>query len=138
MFQELQEKVSAYNEEYGKLGGCAKLQVFQQLKMKENLNSRNTEKALILAICTTLMARVHNHVMQSGEMVFCDATVNLERFNNPLFILSTSSPAGGLPLGIVMTLGESEIVTDAIKRLKEACLTMLFITKERNKDQILF
>jgi hypothetical protein len=65
-------------------------------------------KRFVLAICTPLLARVHEHVMQSAELVFCDATSSLDRNNFSLFILSTAHPAGGLPLGVVVTSDESE------------------------------
>ena len=66
------------------------------------------------------MARVHSMVQQSAETVFCDSTAGLDRYNNPLFLLSTSTPAGGVPLGCVVTSGESEsTVTAALKKLKE-------------------
>ena len=35
---------------------------------------------MIIAVCTPLMARVHQNVQQAGEMVFCDAT-SLDRLN---------------------------------------------------------
>ena len=54
-----------------------------------------------LAICTPLMARAHEHVKQAGEIMFVDSSSSLDDFNNPMFIQSTSSAAGGLPLGVV-------------------------------------
>ncbi len=54
------------------------------------------------------MARVHQHIQQAGEMVFCDATSSLDRLNSSLFIISTSSAAGGLPLGVMITSDEQE------------------------------
>ena len=73
----------------------------------------------MLAICTPLMARVHEHVTQAGELMFVDSSASLDDFNNPMFILSTSSAAGGLPLGVVITSGESSnIIFDAMTALK--------------------
>ena len=39
--------------------------------------------------------------------MFIDSSLSFEDFNNPMFVISTSSAAGGLPLGIVVTLGKS-------------------------------
>ena len=39
--------------------------------------------------------------------MFVDVSSSFEDFSNPLFVLSTSSAAGGLPLGIVITSAES-------------------------------
>lgn len=59
-------------------------------------------------------------IPQSAETVFCDSTAGLDRYNNPLFLLSTSTPAGGVPLGCVVTPGESEsTITTAFHKLKE-------------------
>ena len=53
---------------------------------------------LIITACTPLMSRVHKNVKQAREMIFCDSTSCLEKYNCSLFIFSTSSPCGGLPL----------------------------------------
>ena len=53
------------------------------------------------------MSGVHQHVYQSKGLVFVDALSSFEDFNNPLFVMSISSAAGGLPLGIVTTSAES-------------------------------
>ena len=53
------------------------------------------------------MARVHKYIQQSSELVFIDSSSSFEDYNNPIFVMSTSSAAGGLPLGVVVTSGES-------------------------------
>ena len=59
------------------------------------------------------MARVHEHVKQAGEIMFVYSSSSLDDFNNPMFILSTSSAAGGLPLrGEVVKPGTMEIETE--------------------------
>ena len=63
------------------------------------------------------MSRVHQLISQSKELVFIDASSSFEDFNNPLFVISTSSAVGGLPLGIVITSGES---ADVIKKVMTA------------------
>ena len=74
---------------------------------------------LVLAICTPLMARAHQLVKQAGEVVYCDSTSSLDRYNCPTFIMSTCSSAGGIPLGVVITSGESEdVITEATTFLK--------------------
>ena len=56
---------------------------------------------MILAIC--------KHIQQAKELAFIDSS-SFEDFNNPMFVLSTSSSAGGLPLEIVITSGESAYI----------------------------
>ena len=41
------------------------------------------------------------------NLVCVDSTSSLDDFNNPMFVLSTSAAAGGVPLGVVITSGES-------------------------------
>ena len=79
-----------------------------------------SNKPLILAICTPLMARVHKQVCQSVEIVFCDATSSLDRYNTALFILSTTHVCSGVPLAAVMVSDESEqTVTKAMEMVKQ-------------------
>ncbi len=102
LFAELEKCVAVYNEEYNDIGGKAFIQRYSDCNGKE--------EPLILAVCTPLMSRVHRHILQSKELVFIDASSSFEDFNNPMFVVSTSSAAGGLPLGIVVTSAESATV----------------------------
>ena len=116
MFKELEKRIEEYNSENKERGGKAALQRFEAGMGK----GKTSDTPLALAICTPIMARVYSMVQQSAETVFCDSTAGLDRYNNPLFLLSTSTPAGGVPLGCVVTSGESEsTVTAALKKLKE-------------------
>ena len=45
---------------------------------------------------------------QAGKLVYCDCIASLDRYNSPTFIMSASSSGGGIPLGMVITSGESE------------------------------
>ena len=64
------------------------------------------------------MARIHEHIQQSKELIFVDSSSSFDDFNNPMFVVSTSA-AGGLPLGIVVTSGESSnIVYQVVCALK--------------------
>lgn len=80
----------------------------------------DNEQPLILAICTPLMSRVHQYIQQSKELVFIDASSSFDDFYNPLFVISTSSAAGGLPLGILATSAESaDVIHKGMTTLKE-------------------
>ena len=66
------------------------------------------------------MSRAHKQVCQAGEIVFCDATSSLDRFNTSLFILSTTHSCSGVPLAVVMTSDECEqTVTQAMETVKQ-------------------
>ena len=76
------------------------------------------------------MSRVHKYVSQSKELVFIDASSSFEEFNNPLFLVLTSSAAGGLPLGIVMTSSESaKVVHQGMTMLVNYFLKVRFIVQ---------
>ena len=64
------------------------------------------------------MSRVHWYIQQSGELVFIDSSSSFDDYNNPMFVISTSSSAGGLPLGVIVTSGESSsIINSAMNHL---------------------
>ena len=54
------------------------------------------------------MCRVHQYVQQAQEMVFCDSTSSLDRFNTSLFVISTANAIGGLSLGVIITSDEEQ------------------------------
>ena len=59
------------------------------------------------------------HKLQNCVTVI-DASASLDDFNNPMFIMSTSCAAGGLPIGVVITSGESgEVMAKALSELKD-------------------
>ena len=63
---------------------------------------------MILAIVTPLMARAYQHIQQASEIVFCDSTASLDRFNTSVFIISTSTTVSGVPLAVILTSDERE------------------------------
>ena len=54
------------------------------------------------------MSRAHEHVRQAGELLFCDSSSSMDRFNTSVFILSTHSVSSGIPLGVILTSDETE------------------------------
>ena len=102
LFTDLEQRIHAYNDLHKDNGGRAVVHRFCK-----DIDKNGDDQPLILAICTPLMARVHTHIQQAKELVFIDSSSSFEDFNNPMFVLSTSSAAGGLPHGIVITSGES-------------------------------
>ena len=49
---------------------------------------------MAIAVCTSLMKRVHKTHKASGEMVFVDSTGGLDRKNSHVFLLMTHSADG--------------------------------------------
>lgn len=112
MFVKLEEVIKDYNELHKLQGGKAQLQKFERTNTYTKSQSwdaqpsSSTDTPLVLALCTPLMARAHTMLRQAGELVYCDSTASLDRYNCPTFIMSTSSSGGGIPLGVVITSGE--------------------------------
>ena len=64
--------------------------------------------------------RVHQEVRQAGEIVFCDASSSLDRFNTSLFVLSTTTACSGIPLAVFMVSDETEdTVCQALELVKQ-------------------
>ena len=120
MFKKLEDVIARYNEEHAAEGGRAFMQRYTYQPDGGILgNLDGTEQPLVVAVCTPLMARAHRLVRQAGELVYCDSTSSLDRYNSPTFIMSTCTAAGGIPLGVVITSGESEeTITEAFSYLR--------------------
>ena len=128
LFTELEKRVNVYNDTHRHAGGRVILQRF--CKGSKEKDDFGVDQPLILAICTPLMSRVHQYIHQSKELVFVDASSSFEDFNNPLFVMSTSSAAGGLPLGIVVTSAESvDVIHNGMTALKEVFPKSAFYQK---------
>jgi len=130
LFERLEREIQVYNETWGEHGGKAKLQRFATSTISDTDDMETQDEVkrpkrarcepLILVIRTPLMARAHATIPQSAEIMFCDCTSSLDRFNTSLFILSTCHPAGGIPLGILMTSDEKEeTIQAALQMLKD-------------------
>ena len=71
---------------------------------------------MILAICTPIMRRAHQFIQQSRDVVFIDATSSFDRQNTSIFILSTVTLGGAIPLGVIVTSDEQEeTITEGLK-----------------------
>ncbi|KAF0293363.1 hypothetical protein FJT64_000941 [Amphibalanus amphitrite] len=70
----------------------------------------------VIAAVTPLMERVHT-LPDAGEVVFVDASGGMNRHGQRVFLLMCWSPAGGLPLGVIVSTSETEAVVDKAFRL---------------------
>ena len=89
----LEAKVAAYNESCGST--CAAVQL-------------DADGRVIVAICTPLMKRVHSMWQYSAEMMFIDSSGGMDRQNYRVFLLLAHSPAGALPLGVIILPSEAQ------------------------------
>ena len=75
-----------------------------------------SNKAIVIAVCTPLMKRVHRMIKHSSEMVFFDSGGHMDRENTRVFLLLTHSAAGGLPIGVLMLSNEqNETISCALR-----------------------
>lgn len=100
VLQKLEDKLKEYDEATGGKGARMKI-----------VGERNAA----IAICTPLMHHVYSSIKHSGELVFIDASGNMDRQGCRVFLLLTHCCAGGVPLGVLVTTSEStETVTEAL------------------------
>ena len=102
MLESLRDFISRYNLQVG--SECMAMDV-------------TSENKVVMAICTPLMRRVHEEIKHASELVFMDASSNMDRHGCSVFLLLTHSCVGGLPLGVLITTSESEMVIEAALKL---------------------
>ena len=100
MFEQLEKRIRTYNNDYGEGGGRAFIQRYE--KQPEKATWETSNQPLVFVICTLMMPRIHKLVRQAGELVYCDSTSSLDRYNCPtLTVMSTCTSAGSILLGVV-------------------------------------
>ena len=122
LFESLEDRGKDFNDKFHLQNGGANLQWYEagqksyseyddnsddDVPKKKSKLSADKNTPFILCVCTPLVARVHEKVVQCEELVFCDSTASLDRFNTSVFILSTAHCASGLPLGVILTSDET-------------------------------
>lgn len=109
MFERLAKLVDDYNSS---CRGKAVLQKYDERDGKE----------FILCIVTSLMLRVHEKILQAGELCYVDASSSFESLNTSITLFYTSCTVGALPLGLFITSNETEIT---LKRAIDLLKTIL-------------
>ena len=122
-----------FKAEYGTQSGESMASALMRRLESWNGNQSNTvavhssNEDHCIAICTPLMKRVHQRVIQSSELVFVDSSGSLDTSNYRVFMLMTNCSAGGLPLGIFVTTSESEsVLVSGLELLKTVFPTDCF------------
>ena len=152
LFTTLQAEVDEYNEKFNSKGGKALLQKYERWSVDSSDDDTDVStspptmkrrkmdngKPLILVACTPLMAHAHEMIQQSGEMMFCDSTSCSEKYNCSLFILSTSSPAGGVPLAVAIPSDEKQdTINRAMEMVKQVLPTKAFYGRVEGPNLIM-
>ena len=139
MFEKLEEEIRLYNEKYNSIGGKATLQFFDSMKPNDKGESADDGEIsdcsdsgkppkrrkcaiqpMIVTICTPMMTRAHQNLPQAAEVMYCDSTSCLDRFNTSVFLFSTNHAGGSIPLGIALTSDEKEsTLCSALSDLKK-------------------
>lgn len=104
MVSKLQEVIQEYNS--NKSSPCAKLY--------------HEGDDIVVALCTPLMKRAHENLRTSGELVQLDFSGGMDRFDTRVGFLVTPSLAGGMPLGVILTSSETQVlITKGLNMLQE-------------------
>ena len=142
MFEKLKEEIRSYNEKYSSVGGIATLQIFDSMKSIDDgetsdcgdsgeppIKRKCTIQPMIVTVCTPMMARAHQYLPQAAEVIYCDSTSSLHRFNTSVFLFSTNHAGGSIPLGIALTSDEKQSTLHlALSDLKKVWHKMHFTT----------
>lgn len=95
MFKNLESSLELY---VANTGGKAKFQLCD--------NGEN----YYIVLCTRIMLRVHEKIVQSSELVMVDASGGVDKQRHRIYFFVTPSAAGGLPLGVIITDSEKEVI----------------------------
>ncbi|PKY33800.1 hypothetical protein RhiirB3_453013 [Rhizophagus irregularis] len=111
MFERLVEVIDHYNNSSN---GRAIMQEYDA----------QAEKAFILCIVSSLMCRIYEKIPQAGEICYVNASASFEPLNTAITLLYTSCAAGALPLGVLITSDESEIILEKALNLLKMILPL--------------
>ena len=68
---------------------------------RDKIACEKTEHGFVAVLVTEFMLRVHEQLPSASEVVFCDTNSHVT--NCTLSMLICDSPAGGMPLGVIIT-----------------------------------
>jgi len=101
MITSLKDAVEQYNVECSET--CALMNNFE-------------DGNFVIAIASPLMKRISSELDESGEILFIDASGNVDRYGCTIFLIYTNSCAGGLPVGTIILMSEStSIISRGLK-----------------------
>ncbi|KAJ8972951.1 hypothetical protein NQ317_000785 [Molorchus minor] len=110
----LVEKLKEYNITVGE--ECAKINI--------------TDVDYIITLCPPLFKRIHQNISFASEIVFMDSTGTVDHGGSKVFIISTQSECGGLPLGLIITSSEcAQNIAVGLEMLKSMLGNTIFYGK---------
>ena len=98
-------------ENLGNYDDMSVISTIQRLKCKmpqHMINYSKTSSGYVAVLITDFMYRIHQEMNSAGEVVFVDSTSHLDRTNSSLTVLVCSSPAGGLPLAVILSSSQTK------------------------------
>lgn len=93
-------------QNHGSFDNISVLEMIQRLKTKmpqHMIDFTETSGGYVAVLVTDFMYRIHKEMPSASEVVFVDTTSHVDKTNCSLTILVCSSPAGGLPLGVILS-----------------------------------
>ena len=98
-------------QNHGNFDDMSVMESIQRLKIKmpqHLINCTATSSGYVAVLITDFMRRIHEELDSACEVVFVDTTSHVDKTNSSLTILVCSSPAGGLPLGVILSSSQTK------------------------------
>lgn len=87
-----------------------------------------------IILCTPIMLRAHESLVQTSELVMVDAAGGMDRQRHRIYFFVTPTAAGGVPVNLIITDSEKEeVFYAAVSRLKEVLPDKAFFGKKYRK-----
>ena len=134
-------------EKYGTMYGEDSMRRAAEYAQKYNLKhgaelchvTQRQNGDYFIVIHDPLTLRVHSKLPQSGDIVCVDSTGGIDRVNSRYFRFLTVSPAGGLPMGSVITSKEDEeTLTEAFTKYRDTLPDEAFYRNGKMRGPTLF
>ena len=97
-------------QNHGNFDDISVLDAMQRTKEKmpqHLIDFAETPTGYVTVLVTDFMYRIHKDMKSASEVVFVDTTSHVDKTNCSLTILVCSSPAGGLPLGVILASSQT-------------------------------
>lgn len=98
---------------------------------KATFSHTKDDKYYYVVICTAMMLRTHEKIIQASEVVMVDASGGVDKQRHRIYFLATPCVAGSLPLGIIITNSEKgEVFQEALQCFNNLLPAFAFYNKK--------
>ena len=113
-----------FSKKYGSISGEKMIQNLKALLCdyeattggKANFQYTENGENYYVVLCTPLMLRAHEKIIQASELVMLDASGGVDKQRHRIYFFVVPCVAGSLPLGVIITDSEKrQVFTEALK-----------------------